>query len=215
MDSATPFTSSTIGGPGVRPRSKLKKTLDMFAKQWPYIGFCILLAVLNILLGILMLSYLKPKEEPLIFGIMCLSVVLSLGHFAALCYLIQRAKNESSDPTMIDVLYTIGVVALFAISGAALTVELPNKCYNTQQEDYRLIGQAICDGITAMAASSWLAVLTMIIASILTFVAARRAIELAKLPPPVFPEGAQAPVMRWLDRNDPFLSIRERQQDYA
>jgi len=55
----------------------------------------------------------------------------------------------------------------------------------------------------------------VIIASIIILVAARRAIEIAKQPPPVFPSGAHAPVMRWLDRNDPFLSVTERRQQYA
>jgi len=50
----------------------------------------------------------------------------------------------------------------------------------------------------------------VIVATVLTLVAARKAIEIAKLPPPVFPAGSEAPVMRWLDRNDPFLSVTER-----
>ena len=53
---------------------------------------------------------------------------------------------------------------------------------------------------------------SVIIGTAIIFVAARRAIELAKLPPPVFPSGAEAPVMRWLDRNDPFLAVHERRQ---
>jgi hypothetical protein len=54
-----------------------------------------------------------------------------------------------------------------------------------------------------------------LIATIIIFLAARRAIELAKLPPPVFPTGTEAPVMRWLDRNDPFLTYSERRQQYV
>lgn len=53
---------------------------------------------------------------------------------------------------------------------------------------------------------------SVIIGTAIIFIAARRAIELAKLPPPVFPTGAEAPVMRWLDRNDPFLAVHERRQ---
>ena len=42
------------------------------------------------------------------------------------------------------------------------------------------------------------------------FVTARKVMELAKQPPTVFPASAQAPIMRWMDRNDPFLTIQER-----
>jgi len=208
MDSASPLNSA--GGPGAsEQRSKLQRVLGMFRKQWPYIGFCILLAVLNILLGIGLMSYLKPKKEPLIFGIICLSVILGLAHFASLCYLIQRANHENSVPTMVDVWYSACIILLFAISGTTLIVELPKKCFSGQNEDYITIGRNCCNTITAMAASSWLAVLTMIVATFLTLVAARRAIEFAKLPPPV-PERAEGPEMRWLNRNDPFITAAER-----
>lgn len=42
----------------------------------------------------------------------------------------------------------------------------------------------------------------MIIATVVTFLAVRKAMELAKTPPPVLPEHAEAPVMRWLNRNE-------------
>ena len=42
------------------------------------------------------------------------------------------------------------------------------------------------------------------------FITARKVIELAKQPPPVFPAGAEAPIMRWMDRTDPFLTVQER-----
>ena len=58
-------------------------------------------------------------------------------------------------------------------------------------------------------------ILPVVVAAIIIFVAARRAIEFAKLPPPVFPSGAEAPVMRWLDRNDPFRNVSDRRQQYA
>ncbi|KAF8960819.1 hypothetical protein BDZ97DRAFT_1921889 [Flammula alnicola] len=193
----------------------MKKTIDILCKQWPYIGFAIFLATLNLLLGILTLSYLHPKKEELLFGIVCFGILIALGHFASLCYLIQRAKDESSDPTMIDAAYASGVILLFAVSGLALTIELPKRCYSGPNEHFLVIGRGCCNAITAMAVSSWLAVLTMIIAAIIILVAARRAIEFAKLPPPVFPAGAEAPVMRWLDRNDPFLTVSERRQQYV
>ena len=43
----------------------------------------------------------------------------------------------------------------------------------------------------------------MIVATSLTYVAVCRAIELAKMPPPVLPEHTdETPVMRWLSRNE-------------
>jgi len=208
MDSASPLQSA--GGPGAsEPRSKFRKVLAMLGKQWPYIGVCILLAVITLLLGIGFLSYIKPKKEPLVFGIICLAVILSLSHFASLCYLIQRANHENSVPTMVDVWYSLGIILLFALSGTILTVELPKKCFSGDNEDYISIGRNCCNTFTAMAATSWLAVLTMIVATIFTLVSARRAIEFAKLPPPV-PERAEGPEMRWLNRNDPFITAAER-----
>jgi len=217
MESATSTTNfNTTGGPGQsKLRSRMKRMLDIVCKQWFYIGIAIFLATLNLLLGILTLSYLHPKKEALLFGIVCLGIILALGHFASLCYLIQRAKDESSDPTLLDAAYAVGIVVLFGISGAVLTIELPSRCFSGPNEHLKTIGQGHCNAITTMAVSSWLAVLIMIVACIIIFVAARRAIELAKMPPPVFPAGAEAPVMRWLDRNDPFLTVSERRQQYA
>jgi hypothetical protein len=52
---------------------------------------------------------------------------------------------------------------------------------------------------------------TVIIGSIIIFITARKVIELAKQPPPVFAGvGTEAPGMRWVDRNDPFLTTQER-----
>ena len=49
---------------------------------------------------------------------------------------------------------------------------------------------------------------SVLIIFILVTKAVRDAVEIAKLPPPVFPSGAEPAVMRWLDRNnDPFASI--------
>ncbi|KJA22571.1 hypothetical protein HYPSUDRAFT_202133 [Hypholoma sublateritium FD-334 SS-4] len=212
MNSACTVDTSAGGPDG---RSRFRKVVDALSTHWPYIGFAIFLATLTILLGIVTLSYVHPKKEGLIFGILCLSILLSLGHFASLCYIIQRAKHESSDPALIDAVIASGVVLLFAISGTVLTVELPRRCFSGPNEDLKDLGRGCCSAITTMAVSSWLAMLTMIVATVITFVAARRAIEFAKLPPPVFPSGAEAPVMRWLDRNDPFRSVSERRQQYA
>jgi len=214
MASASTTNLNATGGPGLL-RSRMKRAADIICKQWLYIGIAIFLATLNLLLGILTLSYLHPKKEGLLFGIVCLGILLALGHFASLCYLIQRAKDESSDPALIDAAYAVGVIFLFALSGLVLSIELPSRCFSGPNEHLKVIGQGSCNAITAMAVSSWLAVLIMIIASIIIFVAARRAIELSKMPPPVFPVGAEAPVMRWLDRNDPFLTVSERRQQYV
>jgi len=118
-----------------------------------------------------------------------------------------------------------------SVSGIALTIELPSKCFAGRNSHFLHIGSHWCNIITTMAVSSWLAVVTstswappsqpfplltfcfslsVTIATILTFVAARKAIELAKMPPPVFPEQAQTPVMRWLNRNDPFASYNRQ-----
>jgi len=206
----------TTGGPGQQQRSRLRRTIDTICKHWLYIGTAIFLATLNLLMGISTLSYLHPKKDALIFGIVCFGILIALAHFASLCYLIQRAKNASSDPTLIDAAFAAGVVLLFAISGTALTVELPSTCYSGPNKHLEAIGRGACNALTAMAVSSWLGCLLMVIATAIIFIAARRAIELAKLPPPVFPSGAEAPVMRWLNRNDPFLAVHERrQQEYV
>ncbi|PPQ79457.1 hypothetical protein CVT25_002619 [Psilocybe cyanescens] len=202
------------GGPGLL-HIRLKRVGDIICKRWLYIGIAIFLATLNLLLGILTLSYLHPKKDVLLFGIVCFAIILALGHFASCIYLIQRAKDESSDPTLIDAACSAGVVVLFAISGIILTIKLPGRCFSGHNELFKAIGQGCCNGVTAMATISWLAVLIMVIASVIILVAALRAIEVAKQPPPVFPSGAEAPVMRWLDRNDPFLAVTERRQQYV
>ncbi|KAF8154442.1 hypothetical protein B0H34DRAFT_799226 [Crassisporium funariophilum] len=199
------------GGPG-QIHNAMNKVLRVISKCWLYIGIAIVIAVLNLLLGILTLSYLHPKKAELMFGIVCFGVIIALAHFASLCYLIQRAKDDTSDPSYIDGAYAVGVITLFAISGVALSIELPSRCFSGPNEHFAAIGQGCCNSITAMAVMSWLAVVIMFVAAIMIFIAAYRAIELAKLPPPVFPTGAETPVMRWLDRNDPFLAVHERNQ---
>jgi hypothetical protein len=112
---------------------------------------------------------------------------------------------------MIDVGHSIGVILLFSLSGIALTVPLPAKCY-FPKNDLVLIGRNWCNILTTIAVSSWLAVITMIIATILTYVAVRNAIELSKMPPPVLPEHTEAPMMRWLNRNE--ISVERHNRHY-
>jgi hypothetical protein len=211
MDSATPSDIDVSGGSG-KPRSRFQKTLAMFSRQWPYIGFAIVLAVLNILMAICTMSYLRVKKEPLLFSLVSLCTILGLAQFASLCYLFRTKIDDDAGPMMVDVSHSIGIVLLFCLSGIALTVPLPAKCYVPKHNDLVLIGRTWCTVMTAIAASSWLAVITMIIATILTYVAVRNAIELAKMPPPVLPEHAEAPVMRWLNRNE--ISTEQHNRHY-
>jgi len=201
-------TVETTGRPGLR--RIIDKTVRIFGKEWLYIAFSIFLAFISLLLGIVSLSYFHPKKDPVVFGIMCLSVLLSLSHFSSLCYLLQRAKEEIGDrhPSYLDTGYAIGVVLLFVISGIVLTIELPSRCYSGPNEHFISLGQAFCNLLTVMAVISWLGVLTMIIGSIIIFMVARQVIEFAKLPPPVFSgDDTAAPGMRWIGRSDP---IQER-----
>ena len=122
------------------------------------------------------------------------------------------------------------VPSIFKVSGIVLSIELPSRCYSGPNEHFKAIGRACCNTLTAMAASAWLGVLmskscpgpskekkkkyihnaSVIIGTIMIFITARKVIKLAKQPPPVFPASAEAPVMRWMDRNDPFLTVQER-----
>jgi len=206
--------SSTVQMTG-RPslRRVIDKTLTTLGKEWLYIGIGILLAFFNLILGILSLSYFHPKKEPVVFGILCLNVLLSLSHFTSLCYLLQRSKEEIGDrhPSYQDTGFAIGVVMLFVISGIILSIELPSRCYSGPNEHFKAIGQAGCNTLTVMTVCAWLGVLTMIFGSIIIFITTRKVIELAKQPPPVFAGvGTEAPGMRWVDRNDPFLTTQER-----
>jgi len=204
-------TVETTGRTGLR--RVIDKTLKIFGKEWLYIGIGIFLAFINLILGIVSLSCFHPKKEPVVFGLMCLNVLLSLSHFSSLCYLLQRAKEEIGDrhPSYLDTGYAIGVVLLFVISGIALTIELPTRCYSGPNEHFIAIGRALCNLLTVMAVNAWLGALIMIMGSIRIFIVARKVIELAKLPPPVLSgDDTDAPGMRWVDRNDPFLTIQER-----
>jgi hypothetical protein len=204
-------TVETTGRPGLR--RVIDKTLKIFGKEYLYIGIGIFLAFINLILGIVSLSYFRPKKDPVVFGIICLNVLLSLSHFASLCYLLQRAKEEMGDrqPSYLDTGYSIGVVLLFVISGIVLTVMLPSRCYSGPNEHFKAIGQAACNVLTVMAVLAWLGVLTMIIGTITIFIVSRKIIELAKLPPPVYSgDDSDAPGMRWVGRNDPFLTIQEQ-----
>jgi hypothetical protein len=201
-------TVDTTGRPSLR-----HIIYNTLGKEWLYIGIGIFLAFLNLILGILALSNFHPKKEPVVFGIVCLNVILSLSHFSSLCYLLQRAKEEMGErhPSYLDTGYAIGVVLLFAISGIILPIELPSRCYSGPNEHFKAIGQACCNILTVMTVCAWLGVLIMIIGSIMIFITTRKVIELAKQPPPVFArDGAEVRGMRWVDRNDPFLTIQER-----
>jgi len=211
MDSGTPFNLNVSGGSG-KPRSRLQKILAMFSRQWPYIGLAIVLAVLNIVLAIWTMSYLHVKKEPLLFSLVCLCALLGLAQFASLCYLFRVKIDDNAQPMMVDVGHSVGIILLFSLSGIALTVPLPAKCYFPMNKDLVLIGRNWCNVITVMAVSSWLAVITMIIATIVTYLAVRKANELAKTPPPVLPEHAEAPVMRWLNRNE--ISTEQHNRHY-
>jgi len=203
--------SETTGRPGLR--RVIDKTCKILSKEWLYIGFGIFLAFINLILGIVSLSEFPPKKDPVVFGIICLNVILSLSHFSSLCYLLQRAKEEIGDrhPSYIDTGYAIGVVLLFVISGIALTIVLPGRCYSGPNEHFEAIGQAVCNFLTVMTALTWLGVLTMIIGTFTIFIVSLKVIMLAKLPPPVFSgDDTAAPGMRWVGRDDPFLSIQER-----
>jgi len=186
---------------------KVRKGLSHW---WIYVGISMFLAFLNLLLGIATLSSVKPKKEPLVFGLLCFGVVLALSHFASLCYLLQRSKDEMVDPTYIDVTYAAGVTLLFVVSGIALTVQLPSRCFSGQNYHFRNMGRGACVSLTTMAVSSWLAVIITSVAAVMLFLAARKAIEISRLPPPVFPTATEAPIMRWLDRNDPFRVASSR-----
>ncbi|KAF9044214.1 hypothetical protein BJ165DRAFT_186530 [Panaeolus papilionaceus] len=208
----TPVTGGMVPKP--QPTG-IKKVFRTLVQHWPYISAAIFLSVLNIIMGVGLLSYVKPKKTPIIFGIVCFGMICGLGHFASLCYLLQRSKDEFSDLTMIDAAYSVGVMLLFAIAGTAYTVELPSRCYSGPNEKFLAIGRKSCNVLTVLAGSNWLGFLLLILVSIMIFVSARRAARLAQEPPPVFPSGAEAPVMRWLDRNDPFLATSERRGPQA
>jgi len=205
-------TVETTGRPSLR--RVIDKTLQILGKEWLYIGIGLFLAFLTLILGILTLSNLHPKKDPVVFGLVCLSVLLSLSHFCSLCYLLQRTREEIGErhPSYLDTGYAIGVVLLFVLSGVVLSIELPSRCYSGSNEHFKAIGQTSCVILTAMTVFAWLGVLTSIVGSIMIFITTRKVIELAKQPPPVFAgNGTEAPGMRWVDRNDPFLTVQERQ----
>lgn len=191
----------------------LKNVLKSLCEWRPYLGFALFFAVFNLIFGIVTLSFLHPKKEPLVFGLICLAILLALGHFASVCFLFQRSKSYqyAADPSYADVGYSAGIAVLFAISALALIHELPKRCYSGPNEDLKELGKNICGTITAMGVSSCLAFVCMIVAAVMICVAARKAIELAKAPPPVFPSGTEASIMRWLDRSDPFVSVARSQ----
>lgn len=116
------------------------------------------------------------------------------------------------------------------VSAIASTLILPSRCYSGPNEHFKALGQVACNLLTVKAVFSWLGVLTskscldpskypkvtipssaVIIGSITIFIASREVIEHAKLPPPVLSgDDSEAPGMRWVGRDDPFITIEER-----
>lgn len=197
--------------------------LHSLAEWRVYLGISVFFVAFTLIFGIIALSFLKPHVEPLLFGLGIASILLALGTFAAICFFIQRAKDQKygdvpSDPNYIDILCALGIAVLFGLSALAQLKELPLRCYSGPNEDFEAIGPAVCGMLTTMGVFSCLGALTMLITCILVALAIREAAELAKLPPPVFPTGAEVSVMRWLDRNDPFTVSRRdpnRQNSYG
>ncbi|KAJ2933892.1 hypothetical protein H1R20_g3203, partial [Candolleomyces eurysporus] len=175
-------------------------------------GVAIFFAALTLICGIVCLSFLKPKKEPLMFGLVIVSILLSLAAFAALCFFVQRAKDQKYgdqpfDPNCVDVGCALGIAALFGLQALAEIKELPKRCFSGPNTDFKNLGRDVCNVITTMGVFSCLGILFMLIICILVIKAVRDAVEAAKQPPPVFPSGAEPAVMRWLDRSDPFASI--------
>ena len=188
-----------------------------------YLSAAIFVVAFTLILGIICLSFLKPKHEPLLFGLDIASILLSLGTFAALCFFVQRSKDQKYgdspwDPNYIDILCALGITCLFGLSSLAQLKELPNRCFSkpnpNDTPDPNPLRQEVCGVLATMGSFSVLGGLIMIISAILIAVSIHQAKELAKLPPPVFPTGAETSVLRWLDRNDPF-AVASRQANPA
>jgi len=207
----TTTEDNTAGGSSPSFSMKFVKSL---AEWRVYLGVAIFFVVLTLLLGIVCLSYLNPKKEPLMFGLIILSILLALGTFSALCFFVQRAKDQKYgdqpfDPNHVDVGCALGIAALFGFSALAELEELPKRCYSGLNEDFIVLGPHVCGVITTMGIFSCLGALTMLITCIIVAIAVRKAFEIAKLPPPISPSGAEPAAMRqWLDRDDPFANAR-------
>jgi len=218
MTVANSGAPSTDGDGGSNPSKGGIVSFFRSLAEWRiYLGLCIFYVVFTLIFGIIALTFLKPHHEPLLFGLDIASILMALGTFAALCFFIQRAKDQKygdvpSDPNYIDVLAALGIATLFGLSALAQIKELPLRCYSEPSEEIKALSPATCAIITTMGVFSSLGALTMLITCILIGVAIREAAALAKLPPPVFPDGAEASVMRWLDRNDPFTVSRREPQ---
>ncbi|TFK18991.1 hypothetical protein FA15DRAFT_674812 [Coprinopsis marcescibilis] len=215
MSVPTPTTAANVDGSTPKPPGFFKSLGNTLAEWRTYLGVAIFFTASTLILGIICLSYLPPKKEPLMFGLGIVSILLALGTFAALCYFVQRAKDQiygehPHDPTFIDVLITLGIAVLFGLSALAQLKELPMRCYSGDNEDFKVLGQGVCSVLTTMGAISCLGALTMLLTILFIILAIREADRVSKLPPPVFPGGAERSVMRWLDRNDPFGATRAR-----
>ncbi|EAU86660.2 hypothetical protein CC1G_07318 [Coprinopsis cinerea okayama7 len=220
----TATTNNQVNGAGGSTPKQFAMSLRNSLAEWRvYLGIATCVVALTLILGIITLSFVKPKVEPLLFGLDIAAILLSLATFAALCFFIQRAKDQKYgdqpyDPNYIDILIALGIATLFGLTALAELKELPQRCYSGPNEDFKAIGPEVCGVFTTMGVLSCLGGSIMLLTCILIAVAIREAIEVAKLPPPVFPTGAEPAVMRWLDRNDPFnVSSRDphRQNSYG
>ncbi|KAH6909768.1 hypothetical protein BKA70DRAFT_1274732 [Coprinopsis sp. MPI-PUGE-AT-0042] len=203
-------SSSTLDNPKTSTAAAFRMSLSHSMGEWRvYLSAAIFVVAFTLILGIICLSFLKPKVEPLLFGLDIASILLSLGTFAALCFFVQRSKDQKYgdnpwDPNYIDILCALGIVTLFGLSSLAQLKELPARCWSGPNADFKAIGPEVCGVLATMGAFSIIGGFIMLVSTILIAVSIREAKEIAKLPPPVFPTGAEASVMRWLDRNDPF-----------
>lgn len=221
-NAASAFDSSSTleNPPKTSSATQFRMSLSSALGEWRiYLSGAIFVVAFTLILGIICLSFLKPKHEPLLFGLDIASILLSLGTFAALCFFVQRSKDQKYgdspwDPNYIDILCALGITCLFGLSSLAQLKELPNRCFSKpnpdETPDANPLRQEVCGVLATMGSFSVLGGVIMIISAILIALAIREAKEIAKLPPPVFPTGAEASVMRWLDRNDPF-AVASRQ----
>lgn len=221
-NAASAFDSSSTleNPPKTSSAAQFRMSLSSALGEWRiYLSAAIFVVAFTLILGIICLSFLKPKHEPLLFGLDIASILLSLGTFAALCFFIQRSKDQKYgdnpwDPNYIDILCALGITCLFGLSSLAQLKELPKRCFSApkpeETPDANPLRQEVCGVLATMGSFSVLGGVIMIISSIFIALAIREAKEIAKLPPPVFPTGAEASVMRWLDRNDPF-AVASRQ----
>jgi len=183
-----------------------------------YFGFALFLAVLDLIMGIVLLSRVPANKEPLMFTVVVLATVLAFSHFTSVCFLFQRRLEQKygkypREANLKDVGGSTGVALLFILSGLCTTIPLPSHCYpppstssSVKNVHLEALGRLSCNLITATSAFSWLGVLLMSIAGITLYIEVQQAHEASKAPPPVFPTGANPHVMRWLARTPTLVS---------